>query len=699
MPIPSPFVRQVSRVGGGPGADSDSTLLGRFAGEADAAAFAPLVDRHGPMVLRVCKGVLGHEQDAEDAFQAVFLTLARKAGAVRKQESLAAFLHGVSLRVARKALAARIAGQGRPSRLASPPSPRTPEPDPLDVLTARDLMRVLDEEIQRLPQPYRAPLLLCCLEGSSQEEAAARLGWTAGALRGRLQRGRALLQARLTRRGLTLGAALPATLLPPTSLSIRLARATVGAALAAAVSPSWLGLKVGAVVSLGVLLLIASIWARRSEEKPPAKSAPAPTPRAAGTSPRALAGARMDLDGDPLPPEALARMGSKRFGRAAAAAFAPDGKSFASCNGDFLHWWDVATRRQRSFRLTRGDHLRQLAFAPDGKRVLALSGSHVTVLDLATGRPAISYGRSLQPMPCFALSGDGKTLAAATHTLGGKEHLIRCWPLGSRREGARLAGHTGAVAAVALSHDGGLLASASRDGTLRLWNAKTGKQLLALPLPTPLERFARPSLLLAPDGRTVFLADARGANIHRWDAGTGKPLPPLQGHTRAVCSLAFLDRGRSLLSGGADGALRLWDLAESRERRRLPFRWGTPATLAPAPDGRSVLVGGGVLRRLDLLTGRESPPRRGHEAGCGRWRCPPTAGCWPPPVSTKPCACGRRPRAARRLAWRGSTSVTPAWPGLATAQGCSPPAPKGPSSCATPEAKGSGRSMGTPGRW
>jgi RNA polymerase sigma factor (sigma-70 family) len=190
-----------------PEAAPDTVLLARFVRSRDEAAFAALVARHGPMVLRVCRRALGDPHAAEDAFQATFLVLARRAGAIRRRASLAAWLHGVAYRVSHKARAARgrCVGGDRAAENAL-----DPRPDPLAELSARELLRAIDEEVARLPEAYRQVVILCCLEGHSQEEAARLLGWTPGSVKGRLERGRARLHARLKRRGLTLTAALAA---------------------------------------------------------------------------------------------------------------------------------------------------------------------------------------------------------------------------------------------------------------------------------------------------------------------------------------------------------------------------------------------------------------------------------------------------------------------------------------------------------
>jgi RNA polymerase sigma factor (sigma-70 family) len=188
----------------------DAQLLARFAASRDEAAFEALVQRHELMVLGVCRRVLGDADDTEDCFQATFLVLARKAGSVRRQTSLASWLHGVAYRVALKARAA--AARRRCAEQEATPV-RTAGPDPAVQVLWRDLRPILDEEVARLPEKDRAPFVLCYLEGKTTEEAADLLGCPRGTILSRLARARQALRARLTRRGVTLsGGALAATL-------------------------------------------------------------------------------------------------------------------------------------------------------------------------------------------------------------------------------------------------------------------------------------------------------------------------------------------------------------------------------------------------------------------------------------------------------------------------------------------------------
>jgi RNA polymerase sigma factor (sigma-70 family) len=211
---------------------TDRQLLERFAARRDEEAFAQLVRRHGPLVLRVCRQMLRHQQDAEDAFQATFLVLARKAGSIRKAESLPSWLYGVASRLAGRM---RTAGRRRRAREVALVETPTSEARPGEDLG--DLGPVLFEEIGRLPDKCRVPFVLCYLQGKTNEQAAEQLGCPAGTVFSRLARARELLRQRLTRRGLALsGAVLAATLsnLPEQASAAvppRLAAATVRRAL------------------------------------------------------------------------------------------------------------------------------------------------------------------------------------------------------------------------------------------------------------------------------------------------------------------------------------------------------------------------------------------------------------------------------------------------------------------------------------
>jgi RNA polymerase sigma factor (sigma-70 family) len=185
------------------GQPPDAQLLQRFVTNHEEAAFARLVRRHGPLVLGVCRRVLHNLHDAEDAFQATFLILARRASSIHKQESLGSWLHGVAYRVALKARTRAVHRKQHELQDASGLVAA-----PLADVKGSELVEALDEELQHLPERLKAPLVLCYLEGRTRDEAAAQLGWSVSTLRRRLEQGRDLLRSRLVHRGLTLPAAL-----------------------------------------------------------------------------------------------------------------------------------------------------------------------------------------------------------------------------------------------------------------------------------------------------------------------------------------------------------------------------------------------------------------------------------------------------------------------------------------------------------
>jgi RNA polymerase sigma factor (sigma-70 family) len=173
---------------------SEWQLLARYVERGDEVAFEAIVTRHAPVVLGVCRRMLGYSADVEDAFQATFLVLVRRARQLTPRDAIGPWLYGVAVRVAHRARSS--AGRRRVESLEI-------EPAAADERTfeQRELARVLDEELARLPGKYRSPLVLCYLEGLTHEEAAARLGWPVGTVKGRLARARALLGAKLKRRG------------------------------------------------------------------------------------------------------------------------------------------------------------------------------------------------------------------------------------------------------------------------------------------------------------------------------------------------------------------------------------------------------------------------------------------------------------------------------------------------------------------
>jgi RNA polymerase sigma factor (sigma-70 family) len=351
------LLRHIHHLAAGRGDEprTDRQLLEDFITRRDEAAFAALLARHGPMVLRVCRGVLHHEQDAEDAFQATFLVLARKAESIRKRASLAEWLHGVAYRTAREA-SRRISRRRRHEARLQQFTRRTAHSLPWD-----DVQAVLDEEIQRLPTGFRMVFVLCILEGKSGSEAAAALGVKEGTVSSRLTRARQRLRQQLARRGIELSALLAALSVADRASNAAvpgvLARGTLRCALVAAagsaagVIPAQvaaLAARVPRAMFLGQMKIVMAVvfavglvaaagaWmhqALRAREQEPAASAPAtpdkPTSAAATQQPRPLpsdtanevvtySGHVLGPDGKPVPGANLYLMGAVESPKASA---------------------------------------------------------------------------------------------------------------------------------------------------------------------------------------------------------------------------------------------------------------------------------------------------------------------------------------------------------------------------------------------
>src|SRR6266849_5021225 len=245
-------LRHIYRMIGKPQAtgQTDRHLLERFARGHDESAFAKLVERHASLVYGVCWRVLRHRQDCEDAFQASFLLLARKAGSISWRDSVGSWLYQVAYRIAAETKT-KTARRRTHERQAQ----EMRNPEIIDQDTRQELAQVIDEELHRLPEKYRAPLLLCYLEGLTSDQAARHLGWSLRTLERRLAQGRKVLRGRLTRRGLTLSATLLAAQLVMTSAQASVPIGLVSATTEAVVGFASLAPAAGAGVSANVLAL------------------------------------------------------------------------------------------------------------------------------------------------------------------------------------------------------------------------------------------------------------------------------------------------------------------------------------------------------------------------------------------------------------------------------------------------------------
>ncbi|HKB04850.1 MAG TPA: sigma-70 family RNA polymerase sigma factor, partial [Gemmataceae bacterium] len=626
----------------------DPELLARFVRSRDGAAFAQIVERHGPMVLGVCRRLLGDYQAAEDAFQAAFLALARNAGRVRSPSALATWLYGAAYRVALKSRRTTARVRAAQQRAGN----RAPT-DPLAEITGRELVTAVDEELSRLPDPLRAAVVLCCLEGLSQEEAAKRLGWSPGSVRGRLERGRERLRARLARRGITLAAGAGAVLVgdPAPAVSPRLFAQTLELPVNSAVQPAIARLASAAIPSgttakvacTAILALAAGVVVALSTAQ--TSRAPAdPNPSQAGA---AKPGPATDRFGDPLPAGTMARFGTvrQRHGRALAVWFAADGKTVqAFGDGPAVRTWNAATGNlldtkvlpveyraeieanfpgtlHMSYSRTQGN-----AVSADG-RVFAARSTDLTrqcFFDLSTGRPIreVKVKKNLAAHTA-ALSADGSVYAACEYTYGGGEdYAVRVYDVraGSVRTLFQTPHH---LKALYLTPDGKrLIADRSTviQGTgVECWDVATGHRLWAR------ERgFLAAGL--SDDGRT-FLGLTIGEDmVHALDAATGARVGGFRLPTNTDFQTWNFPIGIDSMKVGLHGTLLtltsdaerlVWDTAQGRLLARLPGGYGP---VALAPDGKSLVTAGESLQRWNVADGKPQWPDNRADGHSGQVR-------------------------------------------------------------------------------
>jgi RNA polymerase sigma factor (sigma-70 family) len=648
---------------------SDAELLARFVTNADQTAFELIVRRHERMVFGVCQRVLRDRQAAEDAFQAAFLALARKAASIRQGEALSGWLYKVACRVALKAragadLRARQvvldpALDARPARAGHPSDAHA------DAVW-RELRAVLDEELSRLPEKFRTPVVLCYLEGKSYAEAASLAGCPKGTLSGRLTRARGLLAARLARRGVSITGALLAsalwgqahavaartTLLDATALAaVRLASGepvarvapTAVAHLADGVVRAMFTTKIK--IAAGVLAVVLACGGVAGLAYQAASSSGTTEPGAdlqgAQAAQRGEAvrrgektRPRYDLQGDPLPPGARARVGSRRLhhgGLVTSVRFDVSGKVLVSGAADqTVRFWDRGTGKELGRTPLSGYEIRDLSFSRNGNVMAALDWQ-IHIFDGASRKRLRSMPENPDPNARFqsaVVTPDGKAVVAGFQDRENNNAIV-FFDAGTGRELRRLKASKGAPGRplrVVLAPDGKTIASTDSVQAVRLWDAGDGKELRRLPA-----QGAVWGLAFSPDGKTLATA-GKDLVVQLWSVGTGKemrrlllpPRPPVPGAAAVApfveelgVSVAFSPDGGTLAvatevqKGGAEvQTIHLLDVPGWKEVRRLSsshdYYWHFQPSLSFSPDGQWLAAGSGPGVRLwDVATGKE----------------------------------------------------------------------------------------------
>jgi RNA polymerase sigma factor (sigma-70 family) len=568
---------------------TDGLLLERFVVQLDESAFATLVERHGPLVLNLCRRLLGHAQDAEDAFQATFLVLIRKARTLDRRGSLAGWLYGVAYRIAVRARA-NAARQRTLERQAVPMEHTYTDLDPPDP----ELREAIDQELSRLPEKYRTPIVLCYLEGKTHVEAAQQLNWPVGTVRGRMARARTLLRRRLARRGLALPMATFAATLTAGAATATvppiLARAIVNAAIlaakgglggafstqAVALSDAILRemftakLKMAAALLLGITLVAsgAGVVTYQLHQNVQGRTSVPEAPQTTTTHSK-----------KPLTP-------LHRFlhdGPVTALAFTPDSLTLLSASADAtIRLWDTASGKERQ-RWPRQHHeILAIALTPDGNRLASGSKDNkVRLWEIGMGTAVSQMDGPPHGAQAIAYSPDDKFLAAA-----GLGQSIQLWDLRGHHK-HQLPGHPHGINSLAFSPDSRLLASAGGDRLIHLWDLAAGKEL------HPLQGHEGSVTCVAfvPDSNSLFSASEDGT-IRRWDTHSGKELARFQGHQAGVSSLALSRDGSILITGSSDGTIRVWKTASGKQFAQADAHKDGVATVAIARDGKTVASGG-----------------------------------------------------------------------------------------------------------
>jgi RNA polymerase sigma factor (sigma-70 family) len=638
---------------------TDRALLQRFASQRDEVAFAALLQRHGPLILRICKRILHHHHDAEDVSQAAFLVLARKAAFLRRPRSVGKYLYKVAYRLACKAQAAAQRRQAHESQAVRPL-----ETDPWAEISLRDAGAAVDEEVARLPEMLRLPVVLYHLEGRKRAEVAQQLGYSADTLDRRLERARELLRVRLTRRGMALSPMLLNFVLGKSTgrMSAEWVAATVQAAVQFAARRSasgracraallaegvlrtmflsqvkWasvlvvtlVGLATGGVVACQVLLERAGSPQPQAEESQERNDEL--HPRAA-----AVKEEKGDSYGDPLPPGALARLGTVRFRQAipvhgqGALAFTADGKGLVAASiSSPPRLWDVASGKLLcQFQLGSLSPLcrENPILSHDGRFLVCQSekDKKLHLWELAAGKSMCQLEQlrveqlRVDPWRCD-FSHDCKIIALVFGS--GKDFRLGLWETATGRQLWTQAAKGNWVVGLTFSPNDRVIASVTEAHRVVLWDARTGREIRELGPIKEGEQIV--NIVFSPTNDDLLVAyqdlreGTRRCSLHLWEAATGKERWQIEATLEGANYAKFLPDGRVIVFDSDSGSIQLREAATGKKLQTCQVGRCYGGHAVVSPEGRFLAKASGPMVHLWDITSDKALFRssdRGHES-------------------------------------------------------------------------------------
>jgi RNA polymerase sigma factor (sigma-70 family) len=588
---------------------TDGQLLECFLGRGEDAALSALVRRHSPLVWGVCRRILGNHHDAEDAFQATFLVLVRKARAIMPREKVANWLYGVATQTARKARATAARRKGRERQVTPMPDIEARQEELWNCIEPR-----LDVELSRLPEKYRAVLILCDLEGRTRKEAARQLGVPEGTVAGHLARARDMLAKRLTRNGSAMsGAALAALLTQqtasaavPAALAIKTAKAVTlmaaGKAAAGLIPAQVLSLaqgvmqamllkklKIGIVVLLMVLGTagVGGLGVRglaSGDQEVPVKQ------RQLENAVEFIAPAQAKADNQPAPTPLGAgppRLQVEHKSIVMCLAWSPDGKRVATGTKEgAVRITDVATGVEVQ-NLSLGNSTVGIAFSPDGKTLAVIEdGPGIGIWDIGTGKEQRKMGGvGALNMPEFvACTADGDCI------IGVGVGAFYYW---SAKGGKGVTTGLGNQGFAALAPDGLVGGWSTPSGSCKLFYYVSTMPRKAGPIdptkkpgPSFLTIGACQSIAFGPGGKLLAVG-ADDNQVHLWDIAEKKATVNLTGLEKPATKLTFSADGKTLAALSGDAAsIHVYDLTRNATRCLINHNCGEVASMALSPDGK-----------------------------------------------------------------------------------------------------------------